>query len=105
MLNPAFFTENQSGVNPHDSLTDRDDMSKEEQSAQIIISHVTQGLQLAEKITCLNLFAISSRPIMGAVRRAISTYNGKTTIQAKRRAMSFSPIQAPIPSRANKPSS
>lgn len=42
MLNPAFFTENQTGVNPHDELT-------EERSAQIIISHVTEGLRLAEK--------------------------------------------------------
>ena len=40
--NPAFFTENQTGVNPHDSIT-------EERSAQIIISHVTEGLRLAEK--------------------------------------------------------
>jgi hypothetical protein len=42
MANPAFFTENQSGVNPHKSLS-------YEQSAQIIISHVTDGLKLAEK--------------------------------------------------------
>ncbi len=42
MLNPAFFTENQNGVNPHDGLS-------EERSAQIIISHVTEGLRLAEK--------------------------------------------------------
>lgn len=42
MLNPAFFTENQTGVNPHDELT-------EERSAQIIISHVTEGLKLADK--------------------------------------------------------
>ena len=42
MLNPAFFTENQSGVNPHDTLS-------EERSAQIIISHVTDGLRLADK--------------------------------------------------------
>lgn len=42
MLNPAFFTENQTGVNPHDELT-------EERSAQIIISHVTEGLRLADK--------------------------------------------------------
>lgn len=41
-LNPAFFTENQTGVNPHDELT-------EERSAQIIISHVTEGLRLADK--------------------------------------------------------
>lgn len=42
MLNPAFFTENQSSVNPHDALT-------EERSAEIIISHVSEGLKLAEK--------------------------------------------------------
>lgn len=42
MVSPAFFTENQVGVNPHDKLTDL-------QSASIIISHVTEGLKLAEK--------------------------------------------------------
>ena len=36
MVNPAFFTENQSGVNPHKSLN-------YEQSAQVIISHITDG--------------------------------------------------------------
>lgn len=42
MTNPAFFTENQAGVNPHDRLT-------EKESAAIIISHVTEGLKLADK--------------------------------------------------------
>lgn len=42
MINPAFFTENQSSVNPHDALT-------EERSAEIIISHVSEGLRLADK--------------------------------------------------------
>jgi hypothetical protein len=42
MENPAFFTENQSGVNPHKNLS-------YEQSAQIVIGHVTNGLKLAEK--------------------------------------------------------
>jgi len=43
MENPAFFTENQSGgVNPHKNLG-------YEQSAQVVISHVTDGLKLAEK--------------------------------------------------------
>lgn len=42
MVSPAFFTENQSGVNPHRSLS-------YEQSAQVIISHVTDGIKLAEK--------------------------------------------------------
>lgn len=40
--NPAFFTENQVGVNPHDSLTP-------EQSARIVINHVTDGLKRADK--------------------------------------------------------
>ena len=40
--NPAFFTENQSGVNPHDSLAP-------EQSARIVIQHVSDGLKRAEK--------------------------------------------------------
>ena len=42
MTNPAFFTENQAGVNPHERLP-------EKESAAIIISHVTEGLKLAEK--------------------------------------------------------
>ena len=42
ILNPIYFTENQSGVNPHESMTFVD-------SAQMIISHVTEGLKLAEK--------------------------------------------------------
>ena len=40
--NPAFFTENQSGVNPHDALAP-------EQSARIVIQHVTDGVKMAEK--------------------------------------------------------
>ncbi|MCD8289264.1 MAG: HDIG domain-containing protein [Prevotella sp.] len=42
MENPVFFTENQRGASPHATLTNK-------QSAQIIISHVTQGIALAEK--------------------------------------------------------
>lgn len=42
MNNPIYFTENQSGgINPHDAL-------KPEESAAIIIKHVTDGLSLAE---------------------------------------------------------
>ncbi len=41
--NPAFFTENQYGVNPHDALTPQ-------QSARIIIRHVADGLRRADKI-------------------------------------------------------
>ena len=40
--NPAFFTENQHGVNPHDALTPI-------QSASIVINHVTDGLKKADK--------------------------------------------------------
>lgn len=42
LSNPAFFTENQHGVNPHDALDPL-------QSARIVISHVTDGLRRAEK--------------------------------------------------------
>lgn len=43
MENPAFFTENQSaGNNPHKNLN-------YEQSAHVVVNHVTDGLKLAEK--------------------------------------------------------
>ncbi len=42
LSNPMFFTENQHGVNPHDGLSPM-------KSAEIIISHVTEGLKRAEK--------------------------------------------------------
>lgn len=40
--NPAFFTENQHGVNPHNALTPM-------QSARIVIGHVTDGLKRADE--------------------------------------------------------
>ncbi len=40
--NPAFFTENQIGENPHDHLV------RPEDSAKIVIDHVANGLKLAE---------------------------------------------------------
>ena len=42
LSNPIYFTENQSGINPHETLSDIE-------SAQIIISHVTEGLKMADK--------------------------------------------------------
>lgn len=42
LSNPAFFTENQHGVNPHDALAP-------EQSGRIVINHVIDGLRRAEK--------------------------------------------------------
>ena len=42
MANPAFFTENQSSINPHGQLSF-------DQSAKIIINHVNDGVKIAEK--------------------------------------------------------
>jgi hypothetical protein len=42
MDNAPFFTENQSGVNPHDKLTPQE-------SARIITGHIEKGLELADK--------------------------------------------------------
>ena len=42
LANPAFFTENQHGVNPHDALPP-------ERSASIVVNHVADGLKLADK--------------------------------------------------------
>ena len=42
LANPIYYTENQSGINPHETLTDIE-------SAQIIISHVTEGMKMADK--------------------------------------------------------
>jgi putative nucleotidyltransferase with HDIG domain len=59
MNNPAFFTENQNNFNPHEKLSF-------EQSAQIIISHVTDGIKTAEKAR-----------IPKAIIDFISTHHGK----------------------------
>ena len=60
MENPAFFTENQQGgVNPHKNLN-------YEQSAQVVISHVTDGLKLAEK-----------HNLPKVIKDFISTHHGK----------------------------
>ena len=42
MKNPTYFTENQGANNPHDRLS-------YDQSARIIIKHVTDGIEMAEK--------------------------------------------------------
>ena len=42
MRHPVFFTENQAGINPHKRIS-------ETESAQVVISHVTEGLRMAEK--------------------------------------------------------
>jgi putative nucleotidyltransferase with HDIG domain len=48
IINPIYFTENQSGVNPHEKMGAID-------SAQTIISHVTEGVKLAEKYNLPNV--------------------------------------------------
>ena len=58
MTNPVFFTENQVGVNPHDQLSDLE-------SAQIIISHVSEGLKMAEKVG-----------LPGIIKDFITTHHG-----------------------------
>ena len=58
-INPIYFTENQSGINPHEDLSLIE-------SAQIIISHVTEGMKLAERN---NLPSI--------IKDFISTHHGK----------------------------
>ena len=60
MENPVFFTENQQGgINPHKNLS-------YEQSAQVVISHVTDGLKLAEK-----------NNLPKVIKDFISTHHGK----------------------------
>jgi len=59
MDSAPFFTENQSGVNPHDNLSPQE-------SARIITSHVDKGLELADKYG-----------LPQAIRGFISTHHGK----------------------------
>lgn len=56
--NPAFFTENQHGVNPHDALEPL-------QSARIITAHITDGLRRADKAK-----------LPSAIRKFIAEHHG-----------------------------
>lgn len=79
--NPVFFTENQSGTNPHDNLS-------LVQSAQIIIRHVSDGMKLADKYK-----------LPKAIKDFIVTHHG--TSMAKYFYISFKnkyPDQEPDPS-------
>ncbi len=58
LSNPIYFTENQSGIDPHETLTDIE-------SAQIIISHVTEGLKMASQYNLPNV-----------IREFIATHHG-----------------------------
>ena len=77
LANPIYYTENQSGINPHEMLTDIE-------SAQIIISHVTEGLKMADKYNLPNV-----------IRDFIATHHG----QGKAK----SPTPDPTRSLANRP--
>ena len=59
ILNPIYFTENQSGVNPHEGMD-------YVESAQMIISHVTEGLKLADKYN-----------LPDVIRQFITTHHGQ----------------------------
>ena len=59
ITNPIYFTENQSGVNPHEKMGSID-------SAQMIISHVTEGIKMAEKYDLPNV-----------IKEFISTHHGQ----------------------------
>ena len=59
LANPIYYTENQSGIDPHEMLTDIE-------SAQIIISHVTEGLKIADRYDLPNV-----------IRDFISTHHGQ----------------------------
>lgn len=60
LKNPVFFTENQSGTNPHDTISCED-------SAQIIIQHVKYGLELASK-----------HDLPQCIKDFIATHHGRT---------------------------
>ncbi len=59
LANPIYYTENQSGIDPHETLNDIE-------SAQIIISHVTEGLKMADKYN-----------LPQVIRDFISTHHGQ----------------------------
>ncbi|MCM1109815.1 MAG: HDIG domain-containing protein [Clostridium sp.] len=67
--NPAFFTENQHGVNPHDALSPL-------QSARIVIGHVTDGLRRADRAKLPSIIRqfISEHHGRGQARYFYTTY-------------------------------
>lgn len=58
MLDPTYFTENQSGFNPHTLLDYK-------QSAQTVIRHITEGMKMADKYN-----------LPDAVKQFITTHHG-----------------------------
>ena len=70
MMNPIYFTENQSGVNPHEKLGAID-------SAQMIISHVTEGIKLAEKYNLPTIIREFIANLPTIIREFIATHHGQ----------------------------
>ena len=72
---PPFFTENQDGINPHDSLSP-------ESSARIIINHVSDGLEMArqhrlpQRIQDFIAEHHGARVVWGFYRRALEEVEG-----------------------------
>ena len=62
LLRPGMFTENQYGINPHDTLNPKE-------SAQIIIKHISDGKTLAQEYK-----------LPDAIKRIIFSHHGKTAV-------------------------
>jgi putative nucleotidyltransferase with HDIG domain len=83
MNRPPFFTENQNGGNPHDNL---DPYS----SARIIISHVSDGLELARKYRLPNRVRDfiaehhGNRLLKTFYQKAVEAAGGRETVDKKR---------------------
>ena len=63
LINPIYFTENQSGIDPHEMLS-------EIESSQMIISHVTEGQKMADK-----------HNLPKEIRDFISTHHGQGKVK------------------------
>lgn len=83
--NPAFYTENQHGVNPHDALDPI-------QSARIVTGHVKEGLALAEKAKLPEVIRkfISQHHGAGKARYFYTTYrNAHPDVEVDESAFSY----------------
>lgn len=89
---------NQSGgVNPHKNLG-------YEQSAQVVIGHVTDGLKLAEKNNLPKVIKDFITTHHGRGKTKYFYISWKTSIPAKNPTTSHSPIPVPTLSARSKPS-
>ena len=85
--NPAFFTENQHGVNPHDALDPI-------QSARVVTGHIRDGLAMADKAKLPPRYASLSPNTTEQARPDISTPPTATLTPTKR---STPPLHLPRP--------